>query len=106
MMSTQPASYTAQDARDEETRVQEAMKLWRDMSPGAGSYMNEGDPGEPNWQQAFFGENYDRLLKIKRKRDPWGVFWAATTVGSEEWEVKTVDGYPRSQNGQLCKAGI
>ncbi|KAI1087979.1 FAD-binding domain-containing protein [Rostrohypoxylon terebratum] len=79
------------------------MDLLREASPGAGAYMNEGDPGEPEWQQAFYGANYGRLLEIKRVRDPWGLFWAPTTVGSEGWAVRSVDGYKESQNGRLCR---
>ena len=103
LMSTQPTSLTPQQARDEETRIQGYMQLWRDVTPGSGAYMNEADPGEPNWQQSFFGNLYPRLLQIKKAQDPWGVFWAPTTVGSEGWEVRTADGYPRSQNGRLCR---
>ncbi|KAI1098424.1 FAD-binding domain-containing protein [Jackrogersella minutella] len=90
-------------ARDDMFRAY--MDLLREASPGAGSYMNEGDPGEPDWQQAFYGTNYPRLLGIKRARDPWGLFWAPTTVGSEAWAVSPVDGYPESQNGRLCRTG-
>lgn len=71
------------------TRFEKYIKLWRDVSPGAGSYMGEADPAEPNWQQAFYGTNYPRLLSIKNKWDPWGLFWAKTAVGSEGWEVQT-----------------
>ncbi|KAI0886801.1 FAD-binding domain-containing protein [Annulohypoxylon maeteangense] len=90
--------------RDDTMRVY--MDLLREVSPGAGAYMNEGDPGEPEWQQAFYGENYARLLEVKRERDPWGVFWAPTTVGSEAWRVSVVDGYGGSQNGRLCRTGV
>ena len=103
LIGPHPTDLTAQAAREEEAAVQKHMTAWRAVSPGAGSYMNEGDPGEPNWQQAFYGSNYPKLRRIKEKRDPWGVFWAQTTVGSEGWEVRTLDGYPRSQNGRLCK---
>jgi len=71
------------------TRFQKYFQLWRDVSPGAGSYMGEADPAEPNWQQAFYGDHYPRLLSIKNKWDPWGVFWAKTAVGSEGWEAQT-----------------
>lgn len=99
LMDQTPLQSTARD-----TMMQGYMDLLRDASPSAGSYMNEGDPGEPNWQQAFFGSNYPRLLQIKQARDPWGLFWAPTTVGSEGWAVRTVDGaYPGSQNGKLCR---
>ncbi|KAK1753223.1 putative fad binding domain-protein [Echria macrotheca] len=105
MMTAEPAGLSAAQAVEEEKNVQKWAKRLRDATPGGGSYMNEGDPGEPDWQQSFFGSNYERLLQIKRARDPWGVFWAQTTVGSEAWEVVTLDGYPRSQNGRLCKTG-
>jgi len=107
LMETQPVGLSAAAARVRDARVQQYLNLWREVSPDAGAYLNEGDPMEPGWQASFFGrENYGRLLDIKRARDPWGVFWAQTTVGSEGWEVKTLDGYPGSQNGRLCKVGV
>ncbi|KAH9905749.1 hypothetical protein F4778DRAFT_779140 [Xylariomycetidae sp. FL2044] len=106
LMDTQPAGLTAQQARDRDAMMQGYMDLLREVSPDAGAYMNEGDPGEPNWQQAFFGANYARLLEVKKKYDPTGVFWAPTTVGSEAWEVRALDGYPNSQNGRLCRVQL
>lgn len=79
-----------------------AMDLIRAATPGGGSYINEADVQEPDWQDSFFGNKYQGLLNIKQDRDPWGLFWAPTTVGSEGWEVRTVDGLP-TQNGRLCK---
>lgn len=73
----------------------------RAATPGSGSYMNEADVLEPNFQQSFFGANYARLVGIKEKWDPWGLFWAPATVGSEHWAVRTADGEP-TQNGKLC----
>jgi hypothetical protein len=105
LMTQQGVSLTAQAARDEEARIQGYLSRWRELTPSAGAYLNEGDPGEPNWQQGFYGSNYAELLRIKKERDPWGVFWATTTVGSEAWEVRAVDGYPGSQNGRLCRTG-
>lgn len=75
----------------------------RAATPGAGAYLNEADVQEPNWQQSFFGDQYQKLLEIKKKTDPWGLFWAPTTVGSEAWEVMTADGLP-TQNGPLCRS--
>ena len=104
LMDVQPDNYTAQEARDRDARMQRYTSLLRDVSPGAGAYMNEADPGEPEWQQAFFGsENFERLLEVKQAWDPWSLFWAPTTVGSEGWHVEAVDGYPNSQNGRLCR---
>jgi hypothetical protein len=67
------------------------MDLLRVATPGSGAYVNEADPDEPNWQQSFWGAEYNRLLAVKRTRDPWNVFWAPTTVGSEGWSVRTAN---------------
>lgn len=55
----------------------------RKLSPETGAYFNEPDSYEPEWQQAFFGEHYDRLRSIKEKYDPHNVFWCRRCVGSE-----------------------
>jgi hypothetical protein len=51
-----------------------------------GAYLNEADANEPNFQQAFWGDNYARLLEIKRKVDPNDAFWCTPCVGNERWE--------------------
>ncbi|EAQ88320.1 hypothetical protein CHGG_04939 [Chaetomium globosum CBS 148.51] len=67
-----------------ETLTNDWMARWREVSPGAGSYMSEGDINEPDFQQAFYGAHYDRLLKLKKQYDPTGLFYAPTAVGSED----------------------
>lgn len=103
LMEVQPERLSAAEARARDERVQAYVDRWKALSPGAGAYMNEGDPAEKGWQRSFFGRHYPRLLDIKRRWDPWGVFWATTTVGSEAWEVVSLDGYPAGQNGRLCR---
>lgn len=39
-----------------------------------------------NWQQVFWGSNYSKLLKIKNKYDPNGLFYCHHCVGSEYWQ--------------------
>ncbi|KAK4246201.1 FAD linked oxidase [Corynascus novoguineensis] len=70
---------------------------------GPGAYGNEGDVMEPDFADAFFGENYDRLLQIKRKVDPWDLFWAPTAVGSERWSIAGQPDWLTLQTGKLCK---
>ncbi|KAH7388764.1 FAD/FMN-containing isoamyl alcohol oxidase-like protein MreA [Pyrenochaeta sp. MPI-SDFR-AT-0127] len=62
-------------------------KALRDASPTGASYVNEGDLYEPNWQEAYWGSNYPRLLQIRKKFDPNGVFYTQTTPGTEKWSV-------------------
>lgn len=78
------------------------MKKWRDITPGSGSYLNEADRLEPNWQQSFWGDKYTKLAQIKEEWDPKDVFWAINAVGSEGWIVESVDGLP-NENGKLCQ---
>ncbi|KAF7537125.1 hypothetical protein G7054_g3948 [Neopestalotiopsis clavispora] len=65
------------------------------LAPNAGAYLNEADPNQPEWQTAFYGENYDRLLQVKDKYDPEYVFHAHTAVGSDAYWVDDM--------GRLCR---
>ncbi|HEY1887462.1 MAG TPA: FAD-binding oxidoreductase, partial [Roseiarcus sp.] len=57
-------------ARSEAEAVTAAMDEIRKLLPRVGSYVWETDYFQPHWQQAFWGENYDRLLAVKGKYDP------------------------------------
>ncbi|KAL2156769.1 hypothetical protein VTH82DRAFT_1515 [Thermothelomyces myriococcoides] len=70
---------------------------------GPGGYGNEGDVMEPDFGEAFFGTNYDRLLQIKRKVDPYDLFWAPTAVGSERWKIAGQPDWLTLQTGKLCR---
>ncbi|KAI3596663.1 fad binding domain-containing protein [Moniliophthora roreri] len=56
------------------------------LEPGAGAYFNEASLYEKNFQHTFFGSHYDRLLAIKDRYDPSGLFIVAEGVGSERWD--------------------
>ncbi|KAL7944155.1 hypothetical protein V8C42DRAFT_327856 [Trichoderma barbatum] len=66
------------------------------LSPIKGAYLNEADMNQPNFQQVFYGDNYQKLKAIKKKYDPTGTFYGLTAVGSEDFTVNSV-------TGQLCK---
>lgn len=66
------------------------------VTPNSGAYMNEADFRQPNFQEAFFGGNYDKLLEIKNKWDPDHFFYAIDSVGSTYWDV--------AANGRMCRA--
>jgi FAD/FMN-containing dehydrogenase len=59
----------------------------RRLAPSAGCYSNEASTTEPDFQNAFWGSNYERLLQVKRQVDPDDVFWCHPCVGSERWSV-------------------
>ncbi|KAJ7590276.1 FAD-binding domain-containing protein, partial [Mycena floridula] len=47
-----------------------ANDILRALTPGSGSYLNEADVYEPDHEASFWGNNYPRLLEIKKKYDP------------------------------------
>jgi FAD/FMN-containing dehydrogenase len=63
--------------------VTEVMDIIRGVAPGAGSYVNETDYYQPDWQRSFWGDNYARLLEIKHAYDPGNLFRVHHGVGSE-----------------------
>jgi hypothetical protein len=79
------------------------MVKWRAVSPGAGAYFSEADINEPNFQQAFYGSYYPQLYALKQQLDPYGLFYARTAVGSEDWYVTEQIPYLPTQNGRLCR---
>lgn len=77
---------------------------WKALTPGSGTYNSESDYIEPNWQESFHGNKYPRLLEIKKKWDPEGVFYATNAIGSEEWVLgDMIMGHLPSQNSKLCR---
>jgi FAD/FMN-containing dehydrogenase len=72
--------------------VAAAMDELLKLVPQPASYVWETDYFQPNWQRAFWGDNYARLLAVKRRYDPDGVFFLHHGVGSEDWSA---DGFTR-----------
>jgi FAD/FMN-containing dehydrogenase len=73
--------------------VQASMKALRVAAPDTGAYVNECDYFQADWQRAFWGPNYPRLARIKRRYDPDGLFTVHHGVGSEDWAP---DGFTRT----------
>lgn len=73
--------------------IDQATAALRTLVPQPGSYLSESNYFNEHWQQAYYGaENYRRLRVIKKKYDPEGLFWVHHGVGSEEWSA---DGFTR-----------
>ena len=81
----------------------------KQIAPDTGAYLNEADPTEPMWQQTYWGENYPRLLSLKRYWDPEGVFWCVPCVGHlDGWEVagdQGMEGGIGQAGGRVCRTG-
>ncbi len=68
----------------------------KEQAPETGVYMNEGDRLDPDYEEDFYGEHYERLSSIKAVVDPSGGFYCPTCVGSDQWK--------EDSTGRLCKA--
>jgi FAD/FMN-containing dehydrogenase len=79
-------------ARRRAAAIDQAMKELLKLAPNAGAYVSESNFFETDWQQSFWGPNYPRLLAIKDKYDPEGLFFVHHGVGSERWSD---DGFTR-----------
>ncbi|KAI1404441.1 FAD-binding domain-containing protein [Hypoxylon fuscum] len=64
------------------------------LTPNGGVYLNEADFQAPDFKSTFYGDHYERLLAIKNKYDPNGIFYCKTAVGSDRWEERI--------DGRLC----
>jgi FAD/FMN-containing dehydrogenase len=80
------------EARDAVADIDAAMAALYAVVPDGGAYVSESDYFQKDWQQAFWGSNYERLLAVKRKYDPDGLFFVRHGVGSEGWSE---DGFTR-----------
>jgi FAD/FMN-containing dehydrogenase len=79
-------------ARREAQEIARSMAELRKLVPNWGAYVSESDYFERDWQHAFWGSNYERLLSVKTKYDPDGLFFVHHGVGSERWSA---DGFTR-----------
>ncbi|RPA72268.1 FAD binding domain-containing protein [Ascobolus immersus RN42] len=84
-----PLTWTDDDEMTWEKReailreMREQHKELKALEPDMGAYGNEADFGETDWQKSFWGTNYERLLKVKKKWDPKRLFICNRCVGSE-----------------------
>jgi hypothetical protein len=90
---TQPLSHMQDVANEMTDRI---VPYLEDITPGGGTYLNEGDFQLETWKEDFYGPNYNKLLSIKNKYDPKHIFYGKTAVGSDAWKVEA--------DGRLCAA--
>lgn len=61
---------------------EDAMFRALDPSSNGETYQNFTDPAMANWQSAYYAENYDRLVAIKRHYDPGRFFNFPQAIGT------------------------
>lgn len=78
-----------------EHHTQRALREW---APRSGAYINEADAYDPLWRENFYGEHYERLVRVKKIYDPSASLWVQGGIGNAEW------GYDLD-TGKLCRMG-
>jgi hypothetical protein len=58
--------------------------------------INEANAYNPSCKTDYYGENYGKLLEIKRKYDLSGSLFVLAGVGSDEWDYNL-------NTGKLCQ---
>ncbi|RFN47145.1 hypothetical protein FIE12Z_8601 [Fusarium flagelliforme] len=101
-------NWKADDSEEEIARVNnkitfDIMERLKAVTPGGGGYGNEGDVMDPDFGQSYFGSNYKKLYQLKQKIDPYGLLYAPTAVGSEDWYITGQPAYVTKQTGRLCR---
>ncbi|KAJ7170771.1 hypothetical protein C8R43DRAFT_1059439 [Mycena crocata] len=84
-------SFTASpdvDIREIQQSAFDEMQALRTLAPppSGGQYLNEPDILEKEWQAAYWGSHYPRLLAIKKKLDPLDLLIVRKGVNSEQWD--------------------
>ncbi|MGQ3014355.1 MAG: FAD-binding oxidoreductase [Flavobacteriales bacterium] len=65
--------------------VEWAYQFFEELSAAGnatGAYVNYIDPLQHDWARMYYGDNYERLLKIKKRTDPNNYFSFQQSVGS------------------------
>jgi hypothetical protein len=63
--------------------VQVSLELEALVGKDGGTYINEANPYEPDWKNAFWGPNYHKLLEIKQRIDPENLMVCNRCVGTD-----------------------
>jgi hypothetical protein len=71
------------DLRNNLTTVDDWEQTLHNLIPGGGAYQSEATFDNPNWREDYYGDNYDKLLGIKKFYDPNNILWNRPAVGHE-----------------------
>jgi len=79
-------------ARQDARLVTAAMAPLKALADRPASYLNETDYFQDDWQTAFWGHHYARLLQVKNRYDPGGLFFVHHGVGTG---TRSADGFTK-----------
>ena len=74
---------STEKARLRKQLVEVSLELEAIVGRDGGTYINEANPYEPDWKNAFWGPNYEKLLEIKQRIDPENLMVCNRCVGAD-----------------------
>jgi FAD/FMN-containing dehydrogenase len=83
------AKIDAEQAHKDTDAVGRAAAALHGLGTSLGSYVSESDYFLADWQQAFWGGNYTRLVSVKRRYDPANLFNVHHGVGTDAMHLET-----------------
>ncbi|KAB5583429.1 FAD binding domain-containing protein [Coniochaeta sp. 2T2.1] len=94
VIMTWPWENNAKDKMESKVELfaNELSPLLVEVAPESGSYSNEADMFMKGWRKEMYGPNWARLVAVKEKYDPQGVFWSWHTPGADNWHVDQASG--------------
>lgn len=69
--------------------IQNMTSVIEGITPGGGAYSNEANPFTINWREAWWGDNYEKLVRIKNRYDPDDLLRCWKCIGWEESQAAT-----------------
>ncbi|KAI9768106.1 MAG: hypothetical protein M1840_005140 [Geoglossum simile] len=75
---------TLSEKRAVVSKLKQLTKGLEELAPSSGAYANEADPWTVDWREDWWGPNYPRLLRLKKKYDPRALLNCWRCVGWEE----------------------
>ncbi|KAJ5308734.1 hypothetical protein PENANT_c013G03306 [Penicillium antarcticum] len=67
--------------------IQDTTAIIEGITPGGGAYSNEANPFTIDWVESWWGDNYEKLVSIKKKYDPAGLLSCWKCVGWKESQI-------------------
>ena len=91
-----PDNATVQDLQVIQAKVNTWQGWVKALTPGSGSYINEATYDNPDWKSDYYGQNYERLLRVKEKYDGKFSLWQHASVGADVY-------WQENAEGRLCR---
>lgn len=87
-----PAFWAWNSTLDERVQVVKGMQKQTAelvaLTPGGGTYRNEGNPFNADWRREYYGAPYDKLLQIKKRYDPGNLLRCWKCIGWTDEDSK------------------